>query len=71
MIVHVPTQKILLNLSNPKKVTSVIPTARQFTFRGVPLVAVPHRLDEVRVLRNLGFEAPAPTVHHPPSRSSA
>jgi SNF2 family DNA or RNA helicase len=42
----------------------VIPSARTFTFRGRELVAVPHRLDEVRVLRNLGFAAPSPILHH-------
>jgi SNF2 family DNA or RNA helicase len=38
----------------------VIPSAKAFEFRGETLVAVPHRLDEVKVLRNLGHSAPSP-----------
>lgn len=64
MIIHKPTQKIVLHLGRPERVTTVIPSAKVFHFRGVPLVAVPHRLDEVRVLRNLGIEAPAPIEHY-------
>lgn len=28
------------------------------------MVAVPHRIDETRVLRNMGFNAPSPILHH-------
>jgi SNF2 family DNA or RNA helicase len=30
----------------------------------VPIVVTPHRLDEVRVLRNLGIKAPSPILHY-------
>ena len=64
MIVSTASKKLVLNLRNPGRVTHVIPSARVFTFRGRELVAVPHRLDEVRVLRNLGLAAPSPILHH-------
>lgn len=64
MIVSEAKRAIVLNLKNPGRVTHVIPTAKVFEFRGQPLVAVPHRIDEVRVLRNLGFRAPSPILHH-------
>jgi SNF2 family DNA or RNA helicase len=64
MIVSTASKKLVLNLKNPARVTHVIPSARVFQFRGQPLVAVPHRLDEVRVLRNLGLAAPSPILHH-------
>jgi SNF2 family DNA or RNA helicase len=64
MIVSTAKRAIVLNLRNPGRVTHVIPSAQTFTFRGRQLVAVPHRLDEVRVLRNLGFTAPSPILHH-------
>lgn len=64
MLIHRPTKKVVLNLRNPDRVTTVIPTAKKFTFRGHELVAVPHKLDEVRVLRNLGIEAPSPIRYH-------
>jgi len=64
LIVSAATKKLVLNLKNPGRVTTVIPSARVFQFKGQPLVAVPHRLDEVRVLRNLGMNAPSPILHH-------
>ena len=64
MIVSAAKRAIVLNLRNPGRVTHVIPSAQVFEFRGQPLVAVPHRLDEVRVLRNLGISAPSPILHH-------
>ena len=60
MLIHKPTQRLVLKLSDPGRVTTVIPTAKAFQFRGDTFVAVPHRPDEVRVLCNLGFNAPAP-----------
>jgi len=64
MLIHKPTRKIVLNLSDPERVTTVIPTAKPFLFRGKTLVAVPHRQDETKVLRNLGFDVPAPIEHY-------
>ena len=60
MLIVKSHRKLLLNLNDPNKVTAVIPTAKVVTMRGQNLVAVPHMEDEVRVLRNLGFDAPAP-----------
>ena len=65
MIVSKATKKLVLNLRNPGRVTMVIPSAKVFQYKGHDLVAVPHRLEEVRVLRNLGFdEAPSPIRYH-------
>lgn len=64
MLVSEKHRKIVLNLREPGRVTTVIPSARQFEFKGQQLVAVPHRNDEVRVLRNLGIEAPAPITKY-------
>lgn len=64
MLVHKPTKKLVLNLRDPDRVTAIIPTAKKFTLRGAQLVAVPHRLEEVRVLRNMGFDAPGPIRTH-------
>jgi len=60
MLVVKNHKKLLLNLNNPDRVTTIIPTARAVEVKGQTLVAVPHRMEEVRVLRNLGFDAPAP-----------
>lgn len=60
MIVVKKHKKLLLNLKDPDRVTTVIPTAKTLVVQGQNLVAIPHRADEVKVLRNLGFDAPAP-----------
>lgn len=61
----VPNHKsLVLNLTNPERVTNVIPTVKPFTFKGQQLYAVPHHVEEVKVLRNLGIEAPSPIKYH-------
>lgn len=52
---------LVFRLRHPGRITTVIPTSKVVTSRtGTELVAVPHKPDETRVLRNLGFEVPAP-----------
>lgn len=60
MLLSKTHKKLVLNLRDPSRVTSVMPSARLMEYKGQTLVAVPHKLDEVRVLRNLGFDPPAP-----------
>lgn len=60
MLVVKKYRKLLLNLKEPSRVTSVLPTSKLVNVKGTNLVSVPHMEDEVRVLRNLGFDAPAP-----------
>lgn len=64
MIVHRPTRKLLLNLNDPERVTTVIPSAKATVLKGQHIVAVPHGEDEVHVLRNLGIDAPAPIEYY-------
>jgi SNF2 family DNA or RNA helicase len=64
MLVVPSKRALVLQLTNSQRITTVIPTARQFRFRGRDLVAVPHRLDEAKVLRNLGLNAPSPIKHY-------
>jgi len=55
---------VILKLRDPARVTTVIPTARLVKHKGATLVAVPHRPDETRVLRALGFKLPDPMRVH-------
>jgi SNF2 family DNA or RNA helicase len=55
---------IALKLNNPNRVLDSIPTAKPLSHAGIDLAVVPHRLDEVRVLRNLGIKAPSPILHY-------
>lgn len=64
MLVIKDKRALVMKLNDPDRVMSVIPTARKTIFQGVTLIAVPHRMDEVRVLRNLGIHAPSPINYH-------
>lgn len=64
MLVVEKAKALALKLNNPAKVLASIPTARQMTVRGKQIVVTPHRLDEVKVLRNLGINAPSPILHY-------
>lgn len=64
MLVKPKHQKLLLNLRDPTKVTSIIPTAGTLPYRGKTLTVVPHRIPECRLLRNLGFDPPHPVDYY-------
>lgn len=64
MLVRKDKKALILKLRNPSKVTTVVPTAKLVQHNGQTLVAVPHRPDEVKVLRNLGFDAPDPMQYY-------
>jgi SNF2 family DNA or RNA helicase len=64
MIVIEKAKALALKLNNPARVLETIPTAKQMNVKGVDIVVAPHNLDEVRVLRNLGFNAPSPILHY-------
>lgn len=61
MLIHRRKKAVVLKLRNPERVTTVIPTAVRVNPH---MVAVPHRPDETRVLRNLGFDVPDPMPLH-------
>jgi SNF2 family DNA or RNA helicase len=60
MLIVKNKKAVVFKLRNPSRITTVIPTAVTVDHKGQELVAVPHRPDETRVLRNLGFEVPDP-----------
>jgi len=64
MLVRTDKRALILRLRNPSRVTTPIPTAKLVTHNGNTYVAVPHRPDEVKVLRNLGFNAPDPMTYY-------
>jgi SNF2 family DNA or RNA helicase len=64
MLVVKKHQKLILNLREPERVLALIPTAQLVEHNDKNLVVVPHRLDEVRVLRNLGFDTPHPVRYY-------
>ena len=64
MMVHAKKKAVILKLKDPDKVLNVIPSAKTFKVKGETLTAVPHRIEETKVLRNLGFDVPAPIRHY-------
>lgn len=60
-MVILPEKKALLIRSrDPARITTVIPQAKLVTYKGKQHVAVPHQVEAVQVLRNLGIDAPSP-----------
>ena len=59
-------KKILLSDSHPTRITTVIPSSKIITYMGRELVVVPHEIDEVRVLNNMGYEIDSPVRHYYP-----
>lgn len=57
-------KKILLRDSHPTRITTVIPSSKIIEYRGKELVVVPHELDEVRVLNNMGYDIDSPVGHY-------
>lgn len=66
MLIFKPKKAVILKTRNPKKFTDVIPTAKEFKYHGQDLVAVPHKPDETKVLRNLGVDVPSPMNYYYP-----
>ncbi len=64
MLVAKEHKKLLLNLNQPDRITAIIPGAKLVSIKGRDIVSVPHTLDVVRVLRNLGLQAPSPILHY-------
>jgi SNF2 family DNA or RNA helicase len=63
LIVHTPSRSLLLRVKNPDVIRNLLPRWKNVDYEGHNL-AVPHHLDTVRVLRNIGIQAPLPILHH-------
>jgi hypothetical protein len=63
VLVHSPSRSLLLKSRNPAAIKNILPKWKEIDVDGHNL-AVPHRDDEVRILRNLGVKAPPPILHY-------
>lgn len=63
VIVSAKQKALVLNPANPQMLTTLLPMAKPFPYRGHTLYAVPHDIDVVRLLRNVGVVAPAPIMY--------
>lgn len=64
MLINRRKKALILRLKDPTRVTSVIPKSKVFEYNGKQFVAVKHGVEEVKVLRNLGFNAPSPMLYY-------
>lgn len=62
-IVSKAQRAIVLNPANPAMLCNLLPVAKPVPFRGQTLYAVPHDVDVVRLLRNVGVQAPSPILY--------
>lgn len=64
MIVVPKKKALVLRSRNPAQIMACLPHAKTITLRGQQLLAVPHELEVVRVLNNMGIRAPGPILHY-------
>lgn len=63
MLVLPDKKAVLLRPRHRDRLLKIMPTARAVTYKGKDYVAVPHRLDEMRLLTNMGVKVPSPIKH--------
>jgi SNF2 family DNA or RNA helicase len=64
MLVVPQHRALVLKASNPAQILACIPGAKPFPYKGADLLYVPHNIDAVRILRNLGAKAPGPINYY-------
>lgn len=72
MLVSKKHKALVLHPRHPEKVRLVIPAAKSLHYKGKELLVVPHTVESVKILRNLGMSPPAPiqTYYDWPGRFS-
>jgi SNF2 family DNA or RNA helicase len=65
MLINEQFKKLILKTKRIPDILSVIPHAKEFELNGENLIAVPHKIEESLVLKNLGFKkTPAPILSY-------
>jgi len=54
---------VVVRPRNPARLVKIIPTAKLVKYKGRAAVAVPHNVDESRLLNNMGLKVPSPILH--------
>lgn len=63
-MIHISAKHRAVGVPYRPDVANLFPSAKQVTLGGNPHLVLPHGLEETRVLRNLGFDVPAPVLSH-------
>lgn len=64
MIVAEEHKALILRTRTPDRLLTVLPRAKYPHATRKDIVAIPHRVEEVRVLRNMGYQAPSPIKYY-------
>jgi len=64
MLVIPDKRKLVFSSSENDAVMQVLPLSKQFDMDGRPVIAVEHGMVEVAILRNMGFNPPAPIMYY-------
>lgn len=64
MTIHISPKHKAVAVPLRTDLANIFPTAKQITFEGKPLIVLRHGMDETRLLRNMGFDVPAPILAH-------
>lgn len=64
MLVVEDRKALIVNMRDPGRVTALVPGSGTLVHKGQPLTVVPHTVDAVRYLRNLGVNAPSPIRYY-------
>lgn len=64
MLIHAAKQAVIIRPRDIAAIQTAIPHSRRVTVQGHQMLAIPHRVDETRVLRNLGCRVPSPILSY-------
>ena len=63
MLLSKATKKLVINSRNPERLLTLLPNAKEFTYKGHKLVSVPHGIQESRLLVSLGYNVVSPIAY--------
>lgn len=63
-MIHISTKHRAVGVPYRPDIANLFPSAKKVTLNGNPHIVLPHGLEETRVLRNLGYDVPAPILTH-------
>lgn len=63
-MIHISAKHRAVGVPYRPDLANLFPSAKQVTLQGKSHIVIPHGLEETRVLRNLGFDVPAPILTH-------
>ncbi len=63
-MIHISAKHKALAVPVRADLANIFPNAKRVTMEGNELMVIRHGMDETRLLRNMGFEIPAPILSH-------